>query len=54
MIEPLMPALPDATAVAPVRFVPTKVTGNVVPTVPVAGVTVFSVGAAELTVKLTE
>jgi hypothetical protein len=53
-IEPLTPALPEATAVAPERFVPVKVTGNVVPTVPVAGLTAASVGVAEFTTKLTE
>lgn len=54
VIEPLTPGLPDATAVAPERFVPTKVTGNVVPAVPAAGEIEVNVGVAELTTKFTE
>src|SRR5580693_9089497 len=51
VIVPLTPVLPETTAVAPVKFVPAKVTGNVVPTVPVDGVTEVSVGAPAATVN---
>jgi hypothetical protein len=54
VIVPLTPALPDVTAVAPVRFVPAKVTGNVVPTTPLAGVTEVNAGAAAMTLKVVE
>ena len=47
---PLTPALPDTTAVALERFVPVKVTGNVVPTIPVTWLTDVTVTAG-LTVK---
>jgi len=54
VIEPLTPGLVDTTPVAPARLVPVKLTLNEVPAVPEDGVIDVSVGAAELTVKLTE
>jgi hypothetical protein len=49
----LTPALLDTAAVAPERLVPLKVTGNVVPTVPLLGVTLVNVGVVEAVVKET-
>ncbi len=53
VIVALTPVLLDTTAVAPERLVPLKVTGNVVPTVPLLGVTLVNVGVVEAVVKET-
>jgi hypothetical protein len=53
VIVALTPGLLDTAAVAPERFVPLKVTGNVVPTVPLLGVTLVSVGVVEAVVNET-
>jgi len=47
----LTPELPETMALAPERFVPVKVTGNDVPTVPVLGDTLVRVGVARLIVN---
>jgi hypothetical protein len=53
VIVALTLVLLDTAAVAPERLVPLKVTGNVVPTVPLLGVTLVSVGVVEAVVKVT-
>ena len=50
-IEPVMPVSPATTALAPERLVPVKVTVNVVPAAPLAGLSSVSVGAAAVTVN---
>jgi len=51
LIVPLIPALPEMTAVAADRFVPVKVTLKVLPPAPLAGETEVSVGVPDTTVK---
>ena len=50
-IVPLTPLLPDTTEVAPDRLVPAKVTGKVVPTVPLFGDTLDTVEAVATVVN---